>query len=134
MSFFVPLDRTSDATLHAQLVGQLRRAIRLRHLSAGTRLPATRALAADLGISRNVVVTAFEELMSEGYLEGRVGSGTYVTHDLPPLPGRTLAAPIGSPRWLKDDVPAAHVSPLATPGMIDFRLGKPAITPLPLAV
>src|SRR5690349_11309240 len=100
MSFFVRLDRTSDETLHDQLVRQTRQAIRTGQLAAGARLPATRTLAADLGVSRNVIVAAFDALISEGYLEARVGSGTYVTEDLPPAPGRTLAAPVGTPRWL----------------------------------
>ena len=55
-------------------------------LPPGARLPATRLFAAELGVSRNIVVAAFEELTSEGYLEGRVGSGTYVVSDLPDLP------------------------------------------------
>ena len=93
MSFFIRLDRTSDETLHDQLIEHLRRAILGRQLPAGARLPATRVLAADLGISRNVIVAAFDELISEGYLEARVGSGTYVAADVPPLPGGTLAVP-----------------------------------------
>jgi GntR family transcriptional regulator/MocR family aminotransferase len=132
MSFFVRLDRASDETLHDQLVEQTRRAILARQLPAGMRLPATRTLAVDLGISRNVIVAAFDELISEGYLEAHVGSGTYVAHDLPPLPGRALAAPIGTPRWLKGAPTAAVVYGPPHPDQIDFRLGQPAITALPL--
>ncbi len=132
MSFFVRLDRASDETLQDQLVEQTRRAILARQLPAGTRLPATRTLAVDLGISRNVIVSAFDELISEGYLEGRVGSGTYVTQDLPTLPGRVLAAPAGIPRWLKDISPTTRPMGPHRPDLIDFRLGLPTITPLPL--
>ncbi len=134
MSFFVRLDRTSDETLHQQLVGQTRHAIRHGQLPTGMRLPATRALAADLGVSRNVIVAAFDELISEGYLEGRVGSGTYVTDDLPLAPGRTLAAPTGTPRWLAHPVPVADTPPPTAHDAIDFRLGTPDITPLPLDI
>src|SRR5258708_12229010 len=47
------------------------------------RLPPTRELAEELGVSRNTVVNAFEQLIAEGYLESKVGAGTYVTHVLP---------------------------------------------------
>ncbi|KQM80842.1 PLP-dependent aminotransferase family protein [Agromyces sp. Leaf222] len=63
-------------------VGSLEQALRAviddGSLAAGTRLPATRALAADLGIARNSVVEVYERLLGEGRLEARVGSGTWV--------------------------------------------------------
>src|ERR1019366_5890784 len=52
-------------------------------LPPGSRLPSTRAFAAELGISRNTVMGAFDQLLAEGYLEGKVGSGTYVAQELP---------------------------------------------------
>ncbi len=61
---------------------QLYQALRLRvldgRLASGTRLPATRDLAAALAISRNSVVRAYDQLYAEGFIEGRVGDGTYV--------------------------------------------------------
>ncbi|WP_047306680.1 PLP-dependent aminotransferase family protein [Pseudomonas fluorescens] len=61
---------------------QLYQALRLRvldgRLASGTRLPASRDLAAALGISRNSVVRAYDQLYAEGFIEGRVGDGTYV--------------------------------------------------------
>ena len=61
---------------------QLYQALRLRvldgRLPSGTRLPASRDLAAALGISRNSVVRAYDQLYAEGFIEGRVGDGTYV--------------------------------------------------------
>jgi GntR family transcriptional regulator/MocR family aminotransferase len=48
-----------------------------------SRLPSTRALAAELGVSRNVIMMAFEQLRAEGYLESRVGSGSFVATTLP---------------------------------------------------
>jgi GntR family transcriptional regulator/MocR family aminotransferase len=62
---------------------ELRRAILAGHLPSGARLPATRDLAAQYGLSRPTIVTAFEQLRSEGYVEGKVGSGTYVSKTLP---------------------------------------------------
>ncbi|HRD76045.1 MAG TPA: PLP-dependent aminotransferase family protein, partial [Hyphomicrobiaceae bacterium] len=69
--------------LNTQLGRQLRALILDGRISAGARLPSTRSLADDLGVSRATVVLAFEQLVSEGYIEGRRGSGMYVADDLP---------------------------------------------------
>src|SRR5262245_10094284 len=73
--------------LHLELAGSrvkaaletaLRAAIRSGRLAPGTRLPSSRDLAADLGIARNTVADAFGQLVAEGWLEARTGSGTWV--------------------------------------------------------
>jgi len=69
--------------LHYQLYDGIRSAILNGQLAAHTRLPASRTLAQELGISRNTVMDAYAQLLSEGYIEGKIGSGTYVTHPLP---------------------------------------------------
>lgn len=79
----VRLDRTSAKALHRQLYEQLRRAILLARLQPGQRLPATRSLADELGVSRNTVLSAFDQLLAEGYVAGRVGAGTYVAASIP---------------------------------------------------
>lgn len=61
-----------------QLCGQLRHLIGTGMLAAGTKLPSTRELARQLGIARNTAVDVYEQLIAEGFLESRVGSGTYV--------------------------------------------------------
>src|ERR687886_785266 len=82
--FTVPsLDGANGVPLYRQLYDGLRRAILDGQLRAGTRLPSTRELAIDLGVSRNTVMNAFEQLLAEGYVEGQVGSGTYVSRALP---------------------------------------------------
>lgn len=53
-------------------------AIHQQHLGAGSKLPSSRDLAADLGVARNTVIAAFEQLAAEGYVTSRLGSGTYV--------------------------------------------------------
>jgi GntR family transcriptional regulator/MocR family aminotransferase len=78
-----PLDESSATPLFRQLYQALREAALSGQLAAGVRLPPTRALAAELGVSRNTVLNAYEQLLAEGYLVGRVGSGTYVAPDLP---------------------------------------------------
>ncbi|SFH57724.1 transcriptional regulator, GntR family [Pseudomonas syringae] len=64
--------------LSKQLYGLLREQVLDGRLSSGTRLPASRDLAHSLGISRNSVIRAYDQLYAEGFIEGRVGDGTYV--------------------------------------------------------
>ncbi len=80
---FVNLDGAAGVPLYRQLYDELRRAILCGQLRAGTRLPSTRELATELTVSRNTVLNAFEQLLAEGYVEGQVGSGTYVSRALP---------------------------------------------------
>ena len=77
------LDRQNTNPLQVQIFDQIRDAILSGRLLPGTGLPASRTLAADLGVSRNTVLGAFERLLSEGYIEGRTGSGTIVSKILP---------------------------------------------------
>ncbi|MDX1687391.1 MAG: PLP-dependent aminotransferase family protein [Candidatus Promineifilaceae bacterium] len=80
---FIHLDREANAPLYRQIYSGLREAILQRRLAPGVRLPSTRDMADLFDVSRNTVVNAFEQLMAEGYVEARVGSGTYVTDRLP---------------------------------------------------
>ena len=79
----VPIERGNGVPLHQQVYDGLRRAIVERLLRPRERLPATRVLAQELGMSRLPVLTAYERLLHDGYLEGRVGSGTFVATTLP---------------------------------------------------
>src|SRR6266496_745826 len=78
----IALDRNGAAPLHRQLYQQLRAAILAGQLGAATRLPSTRTLAGELGVSRTTALLAYEQLRDEGYLDGRIGAGTTVA----PLP------------------------------------------------
>lgn len=84
------LDPASGVPLQQQLVRELREAVLSGRLAPRFRLPPTRLLARDLGVSRNTVLAAFEQLSAEGYLEGKVGAGTYVAALMPEA---HLAAP-----------------------------------------
>jgi GntR family transcriptional regulator/MocR family aminotransferase len=77
------VDRAADATVFRQIYQQLRSAILSGALRPATKLPSTRELAAQLGVSRSAVVAAFEQLLAEGYTIGRKGAGTFITSDLP---------------------------------------------------
>lgn len=92
---------------HRQVYEQVRGAILSGRLRPGDRLPATRDLAARLGLARNTVARAYGDLLAEGYLEGRVGSGTYVAPGLggeagAQAEGKPALAPSGQPRRLSD--------------------------------
>lgn len=80
----IRLDRTSNEPLHQQLYRQIRDELRSGSFGDGaSRLPSSRALAADLGISRLTVNLAFSKLHAEGYLRSKAKSGTFVAYPLP---------------------------------------------------
>ena len=79
----VEINFSSDAPLHRQLYTAVKRAILDGRLRPGTRLPSTRIIAEDLRISRTTVLNAFDQLSAEGYLEGKIGSGTRVASYVP---------------------------------------------------
>ncbi|HEX5794325.1 MAG TPA: GntR family transcriptional regulator, partial [Geminicoccaceae bacterium] len=91
------LDRRSSEPLHRQIYFAIRQAILGGSLRPGARLPASRALARELALSRNTVTAAFEQLHAEGYVDGRVGAGSFVSQHLPD-------AVLGAPR------PAARIA------------------------
>ena len=112
-----PSAAPSSATLRQQVYAQLRSAIEQGRWPAGTRLPPSRTHAGLLGVSRNTVLWAVQRLLAEGYVEARVGDGTYVAQALaqhpagggvppgprcsvihPQAPGQ-LAAPLPCASW-----------------------------------
>jgi GntR family transcriptional regulator/MocR family aminotransferase len=82
---------------HQRLTEALRRAVVEGRIGPGERLPPSRALATDLGLSRWVVTEAYDQLKAEGYLVGRVGSGTVVSADAAAPPGATTPAEADGP-------------------------------------
>ncbi|HJR64606.1 MAG TPA: PLP-dependent aminotransferase family protein [Gemmatimonadaceae bacterium] len=100
----IPLDPDAAEPLYRQIYRALREAILGGRLLPGVRLPSTRTLATELGVSRNTVLAAYDQLLAEGYLDGRVGSGTVVAESgvsrlasvaaaRPPSPGSGVRAP-----------------------------------------
>lgn len=116
------LDRTASVTLTRQLYNQLREAILSGRLQAGERIPSTRELSSRLNVSRNIVVTAFEQLQAEGYIVGRHGSGAYVEERL------CLADPDTSQAKLP---PPAHLDHRKELAVVDFRSGLPGLDAFP---
>jgi GntR family transcriptional regulator/MocR family aminotransferase len=104
----VRLDRASPVPLPLQLAARMSSAINEGRVPAGTRLPATRALAGALGVSRNTVMAAYDELLAQGLVSGRVGDGSYVTAAAPAIQCADLE---GNPLIL-----IANQSPWTAPG------------------
>ncbi|MCQ4212290.1 MocR-like pyridoxine biosynthesis transcription factor PdxR [Streptomyces longispororuber] len=111
------LELSGSGGRRAALAAALRQAVQSGRLAPGTRLPPYRALAADLGVARNTVADAYAELVAEGWLTARQGSGTRVAERARPLGGarRTpepAPAPAEGPRHqLRQGVPDASAFP-----------------------
>jgi len=141
----VTLDREAATPLAVQLAEQLRTAAGDGRLRSGDRLPSTRALAGELGVSRTVTSAAYEQLHAEGWIAGRHGSGTFIT-TAPPgslraapkpprrdavletavdlTPGSPWAGGIEQSAWRRAWRAAAHVPPMVRPdraGLPEYR-------------
>lgn len=81
----IRVDRSLDVPVARQIYQQLRQSIIARTLPAGSRIPSSRQLSERLQVSRTSVIAAYDALLSEGYIEGRKGSGTFIANDLPGL-------------------------------------------------
>ncbi|HEY2139039.1 MAG TPA: PLP-dependent aminotransferase family protein [Chthoniobacterales bacterium] len=144
----VRLDRSAAEPLHQQLYRQIRDELRSGNFNgSSSRLPSSRALAADLGISRVTVSLAFSKLEAEGYLIGKSGSGTFVAN---PLPEAFLTADEGRSRPQKgqetrlsrrvNTIPDKRVGEQfdlgptgAAPGVL-LASGIPAVDEFPIAI
>ncbi|HBW16765.1 MAG TPA: GntR family transcriptional regulator [Desulfovibrio sp.] len=121
---WLPLDVDGPLSLGRQLYERLKQMILDGELAAGARLPSSRALAVELGVSRNTVLDAYDQLSAEGYLETRHGSGTKVAAGIVSERGEGGA----------NRAPFA-IAPAAVPerpsGVVSFRSGIPALDVFP---
>ncbi len=150
MELAITLDHHSASPLHRQLYDELRRAILARRLKPGERVPSTRSFAASLKLSRATVTQSYEQLISEGYLQAAIGSGTKVCAQLPDdllrttpikaMPGNAIKA-----ATQKTHTPTIKLSqygasldnllPLEAPepeSAINFKSGRPALEEFPM--
>ncbi|GAA1069836.1 PLP-dependent aminotransferase family protein [Kitasatospora arboriphila] len=111
----LPFDPSGGSGLTARLTAALREAVRQGRPPAGGRLPATRTLARDLGVSRGTVVEAYAQLVAEGYLVSRPGAGTRVADGIAPPP------------------PAPPPGPSAPAVRYDLKPGTPDLSLFPRA-
>jgi GntR family transcriptional regulator / MocR family aminotransferase len=121
----VRLDRSAREPLRTQLETSLREAIRTGRLSAGERLPSSRELARELGISRGMVQECYGQLLAEGYLTSRTGSATRVAD----LSGQQPASPQATaPAVIAASPPRPPQGP---PLIADFKPGVPDLSSFP---
>jgi len=141
--YLLQLDHKGEEPLYLQLYHAIRKAILGGQLSAGTQLPPTRVLATELAVSRTTVITAFEQLFAEGYLEARVGSGTFVASTLPEEMLHAHAQqvplqPMKKPPRLSQRIQQMVRSPLVpyfqAPPSRAFQPGLPALDAFPFEV
>ncbi len=111
----IELDRDTSVPLHRQIQASIRASIRAGRLRAGASLPPTRTLAAGLGVSRGVVVEAYQQLVAEGYLASRSGGYTHVAASMPSAPS-----------------PPPSVAPPAV-RRVDFGFGRTDVSQFPRA-
>jgi GntR family transcriptional regulator / MocR family aminotransferase len=119
----------TGSRVRASLEESLRLAVQSGRLAAGALLPPTRALAADLGIARNTVAEAYGQLVAEGWLTARQGSGTRVAAASPELDVRPKAPP-GPPK-LPYDLRAGHPDVSAFPRTAWLAAARAAINAAP---
>ena len=79
----ITLDKTSEAPLSRQIYGQIARSIRNGQIPSGSRLPSSRVMARLLGVSRNTVLAAFDDLAADDLLRGEKGAGMRVRNGTP---------------------------------------------------
>jgi GntR family transcriptional regulator/MocR family aminotransferase len=138
----IAVDRKSPKALHQQIYDAYRAAIVNGSLRAGQRIPSTRLLAKELGVSRVPVLNAYAQLLAEGYLESVVGAGTMISRLLPEqftstAPARGTAAPHrAGPRPV-----ARHIADLPVPQdtpwwqrLGAFGVGQVAFDEFPLQI
>jgi GntR family transcriptional regulator / MocR family aminotransferase len=118
------LDRASPSPLRSQLEAALRDAIRTGRIAGDERLPSSRELARELGVSRGLVQECYSQLLSEGYLTSHPGSATRVATGARPAHPRPAGAAAD---------PAAAPVPAARPLIADFRSGVPDLASFPRA-
>lgn len=139
-SLLAGLDPDSRVPLHRQLYQEIRSAILDGRIAPGDRIPSTRGLAQDLGVSRTTVLQAVDQLRAEGYLTSVVGSGTRVSDVLPERftqAPRAAAAPL--PPAGASTLSARGAAIVEIPRVIQragreprgFRLGIPALDLFP---
>ncbi|MEP6573174.1 MAG: PLP-dependent aminotransferase family protein [Gemmatimonadota bacterium] len=142
--FLIQLDPASRQPLHQQVYHGIREAILSGKLAAGIRIPSSRRLAEYLAVSRSTVLVAFEQLVAEGYIQGTVGSGSYVARQVPdhllraPVDRPSTAAALQSPPRLsergQDLASLRPARPLPVPYPRAFWTGVPPVDVFPLAL
>lgn len=140
MDLLIKIDRSLPEPLVSQVYRGILEAIEQETLGPGDRLPSTREFARQLGITRFTVDDAYARLVSEGYLEARHGSGTYVAEHvhIPDLETNGSTGPESPRRKLSTWAASLHPEPASesSPDAVEFNFyaGTPALDRLPTAI
>jgi len=117
--------------VRASLESALREAVRGGRLLPGTRLPASRALATDLGIARNTVADCYAQLVAEGWLTARQGSGTWVAERVPSSPPAAGGPALAAARRIRYDLRTGVPDVTAFPRQAWLAAGRKALSAAP---
>jgi GntR family transcriptional regulator/MocR family aminotransferase len=128
------LERNSDEPIHRQIYVALRKYILDGRLAAEANLPGSRLMAQHLGISRNTVLAAYDQLLGEGYVAARSGSGTFVVPRLAQSPPAPRAAEAQFRLSRRGELIASQPQPCRTRGRICLYPGVPETRTFPFAV
>ena len=140
----IHLDPADPRPLYQQMYEKLRQLILDAHIAPGAQMPSTRALAQELGVSRNTVLAAFAQLSTEGYLTSRAGSGSFVADPLPDDMFRARRATAHLPQIMRGHRPVSEqgsrLRQLFLPWVAwtrsqrAFAVGVPALDAFPYAM
>jgi GntR family transcriptional regulator/MocR family aminotransferase len=128
------VDRSSDEPMHRQIYSALRRYMLEGQIQQQTLLPSTRALAEDLKVGRNTVIAAYDQLLAEGFIEARAGSGTWVApiQHKRPMPTRPPRSTEKLSRRGQTIVNGPQ--PPRNAGVINFHPGVPETATFPFSI
>jgi len=130
----ISVDRKAGEPMHRQIYSALRRFILDGRIAQNTLLPSTRSLAEDLEVGRNTVIAAYDQLLAEGFIEARAGSGTWVAQiqqNRPPmLPRRCNSERLSRRGRTIVEGP----QPPRNAGVINFHPGVPETASFPLSI
>jgi GntR family transcriptional regulator/MocR family aminotransferase len=127
----VTIDRHSPTPIHRQVYAALRQAILNGHLGAGNRLPPTRSLAEELGLGRNTIMAAYDQLLAEGLIEARTGSGTRVAESMSTRSSARESPLLRLSR--RGELMASRPQSRRHPGKINLQPGVPESATFPFA-
>ena len=134
VELLVDLDRHADGSLRRRLEREIREGIRSGRLAPGAALPSTRALAAQIGVSRGLVVEAYAQLVAEGYLTARQGAKTLVAARSGAGGSVATAPPPAAPTRPPDPTVAGSRHDFragVADARYDFRAGHPDLSAFP---
>src|SRR5450755_3520310 len=135
LPFDLLLERDSDEPMHRQVYAALRKYILEGRLGANANLPGSRLLAEHLGVGRNTVLSAYDQLLAEGYVEARSGSGTFVVPLLKSQRGRPSKPSAAQFRLSRrGELIASQSQPCRTPGRLSVYPGVPETRTFPFPI